>query len=283
MKKLVFLSMGLFISSIVYGQILSLVTGDTSALTQHHYFTPAEHIERVGPGEPVEYNLDVNLDGFNDISVKCANSYGAMGYASNYLTVKANDSNEVYYAQVDSSYCFNGYKPVYFAKLCNISDTITNELTYSQKEMIINKELWFMNDTCSFNHENTGAKYFAVRLNSHGIRGLAWVSIELFPKNSNGFAADIKETGFKSITSSISGNFHPEILVYPNPSNGLLNIHIPEMNGNITATIFDLLGKKILVKELFTKMTTLSLANGTYILNIAGKHKELLMQKIIVL
>jgi hypothetical protein len=172
---------------------------------------------------------------------------------------------------------------VYFAKLFNISETITTELTYSQNEIIISKEFWVMNDTCVFNHENTGAKYLAVRLNAHGIRGLAWVSIELYPKNSNGFSADIKETGFKSLTNSINDNRFSAISVYPNPSNGLLNIHIPELNGNMTATIFDLLGNEILVKELNTKLTTLNLANGTYILKIAAKHKVLLIRKIIVL
>lgn len=283
MKKLVFLALGLFLTTIVYGQILSIAAGDTSALTKHHSFTPPHHIERVGPGDPVEYYLDVNLDGFNDISIKCGNSYGALGSASNYLTVKSIDSNDVCYASVDSSYCFNGYKPVYFAKLFNISETITNELTYTKNEIVISKEFWVMNDTCVFNHENTGAKYLAVRLNAHGIRGLAWVSIELYPKNSNGFSADIKETGFKSLTSSISVNVSPEILVYPNPSDELLNIRIPELNGNMTATIFDLSGKEILVKELNEKMTTLKLPDGTYLLKITGKHSELLIRKVIVL
>jgi hypothetical protein len=283
MKKLVFLALGLFLTTIVYGQILSIAVGDTSALTQHHSFTPPHHIERVGPGDPVEYNLDVNLDGFNDISIKCGNSYGAIGSASNYLTVKSIDSNDVCYASVDSSYCFNGYKPVYFAKLFNISETITNELTYTKNEIVINKEFWVMNDTCVFNHENSGAKYLAVRLNAHGIRGLAWVSIELYPKNSNGFSVDIKETGFKSLTNSINDNTFSAISVYPNPSNGLLNIHIPELNGNMTATISDLSGKKILVKELNTKTTALQLPVGAYIMKIAGKHNELLIRKVIVL
>jgi hypothetical protein len=283
MKKLLFIVIGAFQSMIACGQFLSMVAGDTSKLEQHHYFNPPEHIERVGMGDPIEYNLDVNLDGFDDISVKCANSYGAMGFASNYITVRAIDSNEVCYASVDSSYCFNGYKPVYFTKLFNINDVITNELSYSQKEMIIDKELWVKNDTCTFKHENSGAKYVAVRVNSHGIRGLAWVSIELYPKNSNGYSADIRETGFKSITSSISGNILPSILVYPNPSKGFLNIDIPELKGNITVTIFDEGGNEILVKELHTKKTTLQLADGKYVMKVSDQDKIVLIKKIIVL
>ena len=102
-KKLFILAIGTFFSMIVYGQFFSIVAGDTSVLSRHHYFNPPEHIERVGMGDPIEYHLDVNLDGFSDISIKCDNSYGAMGYASNYFTVKAIDSNDICYAFVDSS------------------------------------------------------------------------------------------------------------------------------------------------------------------------------------
>jgi len=283
MKKLLFLALGTFLSTIVFGQFLSIVAGDTSVLSQHQYFNPPEHIERVGMGDPIEYNLDVNLDGFNDISIKCDNSNGAMGYASNYFTVKAIDSNNICYAYVDSSYCFNGYKPVYFAKLFNLNDRITNELTYSQNEIIICKELWFMKDTCTFNLENIGAKYLGVKLNSHGTSGLAWVSLELYAKNSNGFSADLKETGFKSVTSSTSEGVLPAVLVYPIPSNGFVNVIIPELNGFLTATIFDMFGNEILVKELNTKKTTLKLAHGAFVLKVSDNSKSLLIKKLIIL
>jgi hypothetical protein len=283
MKKLLFLVTGTLLSVICYGQFISIVAGDTSELSQHQYFNPPAHIERAGVGDPVVYNLDVNLDGFNDISVTCANSYGAMGYASNYLTVKAIDSNDVCYANVDSSYCFNGYKPVYFAKLFNISDTITSELTYTQNELIISKELWFMKDTCSIYVENTGVKYLAVRLKSHGASGLAWVNLELFAKNPNGFSADLKETGFKSVMSSISDHFLSGILVYPIPSHGPVNIYIPEIGGYMTASIFDLSGREILVKELNKKNTTLNMRKGTYMMKVSWKNSNFLVRRIIVL
>jgi len=275
--------LGTCLSTIIYGQIFSIVAGDTSALTQHRYFNPPEHIERVGIGDPIEYNLDVNQDGFNDISIKCGNSYGAMGYASNYFTVKAIDSNDICYAYVDSSYCFNGYKPVYFARTFNIGDTISIEMTYSKNEIIVSKELWFMNDTCPFSHENIGAKYLAVRLNSHGINGLAWVNLELYPKNSNGFSADLRETGFKSVTTSVLENDLPALFIYPNPSDGYVNIIIPEWNGSMTASLFDLSGHEILVKELYTKKTTIKLTNGTYVMKVSDKNKKTLTRKIIVL
>lgn len=280
MKKLFFLAFITFFSMIVNGQF-SIVAGDTSQLSHHYCFNPPEHIERIGMGDPIEYDLDVDLDGFDDISIKCANSFGALGYASNYFTVKAIDSNEICYAYFDSSYCFNGYKPVYFAKLFSINDTIKNELAYGKNEIIISKELWFMKDTCTFNYADIGAKYLAVRLNSHGIRGLAWVSIELFAKNSNGFSADLIETGFKSVTSSIPENVLPALLVYPIPSNGFVNIITPEWNGPITATIFDMSGNEILVKKLNAKKTGINLVNGIYVLIVSDKNKNLLTRKII--
>ena len=282
MKKLLCLGLGTILSTIVYGQVFSIVAGDTSELSRHHYFNPPEHIERIGIGDPIEYNLDVNLDGFADITIKCGNSYGAIGYASNYFTVKAIDSNDICYAYVDSSYCFNGYKPVYFAKLFNINDTISTEMNYSQNEIIISKELWFMNDTCTFYHESIGAKYLAVKLNSHGINGLAWVNLELYAKNPNGFSADLRETGYKSVTTSIPENVFSAILIYPIPSNGFININIPELDGKLTASVFDLSGNEILVKELNTKKTTIKLGNGTYVMEVTDKNKNLMIKKLIV-
>jgi hypothetical protein len=283
MKNLLFLALGTFLSMIAYGQTVSMVAGDTNGLSRVHYFNPPEHIERVGFGSPVEYDLDINLDGFNDLVIKCENSYGAMGHASNYLTVTSVDSNDICYAGVDSSFCFNGYKPVYFPKLFDIHDTITSALNYSREEIILSKELWFMNDTCPFFHERVGAKYIAVRLNSHGANGLAWVSLDLFPKNANGFSADLLETGFKSVTTSIPDNILPGFMVYPVPSDGLVNIVIPDGTGNMTATIFDVTGKEILVKGLTAKKTTLKLAHGTYLIKLLLKNKELFTKKIIVL
>jgi hypothetical protein len=285
MKKLLCLGLGAFLSTIVYAQVFSIVAGDTNGLSQHHCFNPPEHIERssFGMENPIVYNLDVNLDGFDDITIKCGNSIGALGMASNYFTVKSIDSNDICYEYVDSSYCFNGYKPLYFAKMFNSRDTISFEMSYGQNEIIISKQFWIMKDTCSIYHVNIGAKYLAVRLNSHGINGLAWVNLELFAQNLYGFSADLRETGYKSITTSIPKNVFSAILIYPNPSYGFVNIDIPELDGKLTASIFDLSGNEILVKELNTKKTTLKLGSGTFVMKVSDKSKNLLIKKLIVL
>ena len=136
MRKLLCSGLGAFLSTIVYAQVFSIVAGDTNGLSQHHYFNPPEHIERSGFGmeNPIVYNLDVNLDGFDDITIKCGNSIGALGMASNYFTVKSIDSNDICYEYVDSSYCFNGYKPLYFAKMFNSRDTISFDMSYGQNQ-----------------------------------------------------------------------------------------------------------------------------------------------------
>ena len=206
-----------------------------------------------------------------------------MGYASNYFTIRALDSNSVCYTRVDSSYCFNGYKPIYFARLFNMYDTIKEQFLFSANEMIIDKELWFKGDTCSFWHENAGAKFIAVKLDSHGMKGLSWINLELYPKNYNGFSADVKETGFKSRVSSIWENVSPGIVIYPNPSDGYVNIVIPELIANVSAVICDLSGNEIASIDLNRKNSRIRLAKGTYLLKISLNKKAALVKKVFVL
>lgn len=283
MKIAPLLVIGIFASQGILGQRINIIAGDTTGLTRHQRFDPPVHIERTGTGDPVEYSLDVNLDGINDILFKCDNSYGASGYASNYLTVVALDSNSVCYARVDSSYCINGYKPLYFTELFNVNDTIYELPEYTQNVTIIDKELWFMGDTCSLWVESTGLKYLAVRIHSNGMNGLAWVGMELFEKNSNGFSADIKETGFSSVINTVPDNSADEVAVFPNPSEGIVNIVIPGLQGVVTASLFNMLGMEIGSLRLREQRSTISLSQGTYLLKISRGAVVYKITKIVVL
>jgi hypothetical protein len=120
-------------------------------------------------------------------------------------------------------------------------------------------------------------------MNSQGVHGLAWVSLELFEKNYNGFSADIKETGFKSAMSSIPENKFPDVLVYPNPSDGLINIEIPESAGNLTVCIFDLYGNEIRTSTLDKKVSMPGLKQGAYFLRLSDRQQRSLIKKVIVL
>jgi len=282
MKKILFLFVAASLCQVIHGQEFSIVAGDTVGLSEHRSFNPPDHIERVGIGAPVVYNLDVNLDGFNDISIECGNSYAAMGYGSNYITIKALDSNAVCYSHADSSYCINGFKPLYFTRLFGLNDTINDLLAYTQNETIIEKELWFLGDTCHLLVENIGAKYIAVRLNSHGIEGLAWISLELSAKAINGYAANVNGTGFKSIMNSI-----PEkallVSVYPNPSNGFVNICLPRSALGLTARVYDLFGNEVLTIAPDDMNSQIRLPKGSYILIVSRKWQMMVVEKIIIL
>jgi hypothetical protein len=282
MKRILTLFIAMSMYPVANCQEFSIVAGDTIALSGHRPINPPDHIERVGIGTPVVYNLDVNLDGFDDISIECGNSYAAMGYGSNYMTVTALDSNAVCYSHVDSSYCINGFKPLYFTRLFDLNDTINDLLAYTQNETIIDKELWFMGDTCHMLVENIGAKYIAVRLNSHGIEGLAWISLELFAKTINGYATDVNETGFKSIMSST-----PEksllVSVYPNPSNGWINICLPRSALGLTTHVFDLIGNEVMTIVPYDMNSHIWLPKGSYILKVSRKWQIPVVEKIIIL
>lgn len=260
----------------------TIIAGDTIGLHYHKIFYPPQHIERIGMGDPVHLYLDVSGDGIDDVVFHCGNSYGAMGYANNYLTVTAVDSNFVCISRVDSSYCFNGYKPLYFTSLFVMNDTITDQLQYTQNENIIDKELWSMGDTCTFWVENTGLKYVALRIKSGAIEGLAWVKLELFPLGFNGFSANIVETGFKTQVNSIPEDITGEVTVYPNPSDGVFNIEIPGIQANFTAEIFDAVGREIISMNPTSKLTQIRLDKGVYLLKLTRKNQNFVIKKIIV-
>lgn len=282
MKTILFFLAGISICSTIYSQNLTVTAGEVPGLSRHQLYEPPVHVERVGPGQPVEYTLDVNLDGKNDIIFTCGNSYAAMGYASNYITVTALDSNSVCCSRVDSSFCINGFQPVYFARLFNAGDTITGQLPFSSHEMVIDTERWFMGDTCSMWIENTGMKFLGIRLNSSGGNGLAWIRAEWFGKSYNGFSADIIEAGFKSGISMVTEMDHIPVLVYPNPACGFITLHIPGSWENMTARIVDLLGNEVKVVKLNGSISNIGLEQGAYVVHVSDQLHNFRHAKVIV-
>jgi hypothetical protein len=70
---------------------------------------------------------------------------------------------------------------------------------------------------------------------------------------------------------------HPTVSVYPNPTGGWVTVAVEGMPGRLTATLHDLLGRRILTQELsstthkFTlDLAAHSLSGGIYILRISG-------------
>jgi hypothetical protein len=260
----------------------TIIAGDTIGLHYHKIFNPPHHIERIGIGDPVHFYLDVSGDGIDDVVFHCGNSYGAIGYANNYLTVTAVDTNFVCFSRVDSSYCFNGYKPLYFTNLFLLNDTIGDQLQYTQNENIIDKEIWSMGDTCTLGIVNTGLKYLALGIKSGVVAGLAWVKLDLFAQGYNGFSADVVETGFKTLINSMPENTAREVVVYPNPSDGDITIEIPGLKGIWTAEIYDVVGREIITTTLTSKITRISLDKGAYLLKLTRQDQHSLIKKIVV-
>lgn len=273
----------LLLTTIVQGQPLTIKAGDTSGLSAHRIFNPPDHVECGIFSHPIVYNLDLNQDGIDDLFLKCDYSYGALGLGSYYLTAQAFGSNEICYGTVDSSQCYNGYKPLYLAHLFNAGDTITDEMTYGQSEIIFSKVFWIMKDTCSYTYSSSGMKYLAVRLNSNGNRGLAWVSLDLFAASGNGYSADVKETGYKSAITSVREPAVAGMSVYPVPSDGLVTIEIPDWQQRRTLVVCDLTGKVITQTAMTSKTTQISLQRGFYLMKLTDGNNGIITRKCTIL
>ncbi len=86
-----------------------------------------------------------------------------------------------------------------------------------------------------------------------------------------------------NFTSLSNSNFEKiENNIYPNPTNGIVNISSTENLKSVQ--VFDILGKQILEKNIFSTQTQLDLSNfisGVYLLKIESKNGKIKTQKII--
>jgi hypothetical protein len=70
------------------------------------------------------------------------------------------------------------------------------------------------------------------------------------------------------------------ISIYPNPSNGKLNIHDYENVSNIK--IYNVLGETVYENHSVTKEFETNLKTGMYLVNIKAKNGDLNTQKLII-
>ena len=76
----------------------------------------------------------------------------------------------------------------------------------------------------------------------------------------------------------------PQILVFPNPVNDILNVHILGIQGNAYINLFDLTGNLILSTNTYSPTTDIdfkNISNGMYVLNIISNN-NIYIQKICV-
>ena len=84
--------------------------------------------------------------------------------------------------------------------------------------------------------------------------------------------------GIKDLTSAY-------IEVYPNPTNGLVNISLPDgIEGSVSVEVFDAIGKLAMKEDLTTNLTTINLArfeDGMYFFKIINNNTAIKISKIV--
>ncbi|MCF8422828.1 MAG: T9SS type A sorting domain-containing protein [Bacteroidia bacterium] len=84
--------------------------------------------------------------------------------------------------------------------------------------------------------------------------------------------------GIKDLTSAY-------IEVYPNPTNGLVNISMPDgIEGSVSVEVFDAIGKLVMKEDLTTNLTTINLAkfeDGMYFFKIIKNNNAIKISKIV--
>jgi hypothetical protein len=86
-------------------------------------------------------------------------------------------------------------------------------------------------------------------------------------------------TGIQSITATSGIN------VYPNPSNGILNVAIAsELSGNTSIEIYDAIGKLVVTENLSSELTTINtskLTEGVYMYKVINNNKTVKIGKVV--
>lgn len=264
------------------GQNLTLNAGDTTGCSLYQQFEPPVRIERTGAGDALHFPLDVDQDGMMDVDFIVANSFGALGMASNYIHIAPIDSAVVHYSRIDTSFCYYGFKPVSIAGLLQRGDSIQSQQNFTKVETIVEEEKWFLKDTCQVMIFDTGRYYLAVKLLDHGLKGLAWIEMDLFARNWNGFSADIRAIAYKSKTASVNEQGTTDAVVFPNPSDGKITISLRRPGRKTLVTVTDLTGGRILQYLQNETMTTWSLPGGIYLIRFNEQDRIPLVRKVVV-
>jgi hypothetical protein len=75
-----------------------------------------------------------------------------------------------------------------------------------------------------------------------------------------------------------------EVLVYPNPNRGLLNISVPDVNGNVSFELYDAIGRLVMsmkITENLSQLNTNELPGGVYTYRIKSEGNTFQQGKLI--
>ncbi len=106
-------------------------------------------------------------------------------------------------------------------------------------------------------------------------------------ENYDTFIFKIDADGNSSLPTEVenTSNLGKDVIVYPNPTTGIINIQKGQQIQNATIEIYDLNGKLIIKKQLLSDISTVDLANnqtGIYFYNIIIENKIIDNGKIIL-
>ena len=157
-----------------------------------------------------------------------------------------------------SGYVFGGY----------IETGLNNKSPYLLKTNFNGDSLWtriYEEDSL----DRTIKKIFNLVNNEYLLLGDSIFNSSFYNKNIN-YRTQVDSLGYCQglNPSKIATKFSPQLVFYPNPTKGNINIMINNFNGNIQTEVFDLIGNRLQV----TNETSISLrdyAKGIYILKVA--------------
>ena len=157
-----------------------------------------------------------------------------------------------------SGYVFGGY----------IETVLNNKSPYLLKTNFNGDSLWtriYEEDSL----DRTIKKIFNLVNNGYLLLGDSIFNSSFYNKNIN-YRTQVDSLGYCQglNPSKIATKFSPQLVFYPNPTKGNINIMINNFNGNIQTEVFDLIGNRVQV----TNETSISLrdyAKGIYILKVA--------------
>ncbi len=138
-------------------------------------------------------------------------------------------------------------------------------------------------DWCSGNY---GVNCYNVDLNAYSWKPNVKIAFESYNRRGNNlFLDDITLTGIVGIPSA--SDHRQSVLVYPNPTDGMVNITIDQLEGNATLGLYTMQGQNIIseqiagTKERTTHQFNLSsLSKGVYFLKVITS-KSTLVKKIV--
>lgn len=292
MKTFLLISLTLFFSLQILGQ--SIYSGIWGSDDYHYDFNPDTNLY-----QPLNYDsnileIDLNEDGTNDFKLTTLlKDHSQWGYEER-VTIEGLNQNQVAYSQLDTClsndsvpiFVYTTYQPLelYYNELINNdlnwTDSIVN-LSYNDFDATYPTNMGYSCSRISQFQSDTG--YIAVRIIDSNDTLYGWIKIS----NVNFGSCMIHEYACnKNLTLINSIDLSIPVIIYPNPSNGFIEVKYHNSN-NIVKNIkaYNTLGQ--LKKQQFINgnevhIDLTQLSDGLYLLHIETMNGNILVKKIII-